>query len=109
MSTLTCRGIIGKAKHLSELYLKDTCQRVQIANSNLNQNTFSKWAEVKPGIPQELIFGPVLFLIYINDLPKVIASKATPILFVDDTSILITSPKTTKLQNDTMLVSFCSF
>jgi hypothetical protein len=89
---------------LSELYLRDRCQRVQITNSNLNQNTFPKWAKVKHGIPQGLIYGPVLFLLYINDLPEVIESKATPILFADDTSILITSPNTTKLQNDTNIV-----
>jgi hypothetical protein len=46
----------------------------------------------------------VLFLLYINDLPKVIESKATPILFADDISILITSPNTTKLQNDANVV-----
>lgn len=89
---------------MSELYLTDTCQRVQITNSNLNQTTFSKWAEVKASIPQGSILDHVLFLICINDLPKDIRSKATPILFVDDISILITSPNTTKVQTDTNIV-----
>jgi len=91
---------------LSDLYLTGRCQRFQITNSNLNKNTFSKWAEVKHGIPQGSIFGPVLFLLYVNDLPKVIESKATPTLFADDasTSIPITSPNTTKLQNDINII-----
>jgi hypothetical protein len=42
----------------------------------------------------------LLFLCYINGLPKGTVSKATHILFADDTSILITSQNTTKLQND---------
>jgi len=105
LSKLTYYGIISQAKHSPEIYFRDRCQRVQITNSNLNQNTFfSKWAKAKHGIPQGSTFGPVLFLLYINDLPKVIESKATPIVFVYDTSMLITSRNTTKQRNDTNIV-----
>lgn len=45
-----------------------------------------------------------LFLLYINDLPKVIQSKATPILFADATSTLITSPNSSELKNDINIV-----
>jgi len=44
--------------------------------------------------------GPLLFLVYINDLPKAVEHKALPILFADDTSILLTSPKNTQVQSD---------
>jgi hypothetical protein len=33
--------------------------------------------------------GPLFFLLYINDLPKVISDISTPILYADDTSIVI--------------------
>jgi hypothetical protein len=48
--------------------------------------------------------GPLLFLLYVNNLPGVIEGKATSILFAEDTSILITSLNTTKLQNDINIV-----
>jgi hypothetical protein len=51
-----------------------------------------------------MTLGPLLFLLYVNDLPNDIGNKAKPILFADDTSILITASDTAKLQNDVNIV-----
>jgi hypothetical protein len=53
--------------------------------------------EIKYGVPQYLVLGPSLLLMFINDLPHVI-QNAEVVLFADDTSILIT-------ENNTLLLN----
>jgi hypothetical protein len=48
----------------------------------------SSWAKVRHEAPRGLVFGPVLFLIYINDLLKKTNKTAAPVIFADDTIIL---------------------
>jgi len=85
-------GIKGKSKSLLESYITNTYQRVQIENSSLNTKIVSGWTKVKHGVPQGSILGPLLFLLYINGFPNSITYKATPILFADDISIIISRP-----------------
>ena len=60
-------------------------ERSQVVKVN---NTEFKPAHVLSGIPQGSVLGPVLFVIYINDLPETAESEI--LLFADDTMIMCT-------------------
>ena len=59
-------------------------------------NTYSRQQDVSCGVPQGSVLGPLLFTIYIIDLPKV--SKFETRLFADDTALIL-SDKNVKSLN----------
>ena len=53
---------------------------------------------VKCGVPQGSTLGPLLFIIYVNDLPNI--SKFRTTLFADDTCLTMSHISTLKLEQD---------
>ena len=78
---LACMGISGSLLQWFQSYLSNRRQRVVL------NGVESNWADVLAGVPQGSILGPLLFLIYINDIVNNIRSSIR--LFADDTSIYI--------------------
>jgi retron-type reverse transcriptase len=53
--------------------------------------------EIEHGVPQRSILGPILFSLYINDLPlNIMGSKI--VLFADDTNILVSEENINNFQ-----------
>jgi len=96
-------GISCIANQLMRSYLDHRYQRVVI-NDNTNSKLTSECELVKHGVPQGSILGPLLFLIYINDLSKTLSSVAELILFADDTSIVISNINSDELTRNMNLV-----
>jgi hypothetical protein len=82
-------GIEDIFKTLIKSYLTGRHQSVLLGHITESNNS-SKWETIKCGVPQSLILGPLLFLLYINDLPKIINKNNNMVLYADDTSIIIT-------------------
>jgi hypothetical protein len=51
-----------------------------------------KWSSIQDAVPQGFVLGPLLFLLFINDLPQAL-QEAKVVLFADDTNILLTDNK----------------
>ena len=73
---LKCNGITSNLLTFFDNYLKDKHQRVVL------NGTETEWMKVNAGVPQGSVLGPLLFLVYINDLSDNI--KLEMRLFVDD-------------------------
>ena len=79
LQKLKAHGINGKIWNWIRAWLTNRNQRVCI------KGKASTWAEVLSGVPQGSVLGPVLFLIYINDLEEGIENWI--LKFADDSKI----------------------
>ena len=72
-------GINGEIFNWIKNFLNNRKQRVKV------NGIFSNWQDILSGIPQGSVLGPILFVIYINDLPDLVDSFIH--LFADDTKM----------------------
>jgi len=85
-------GITGFVLQWIESFLKDRVQRVRVGRDQSGSK------DVISGIPQGSILGPILFTIFINDLPDVIQSYIK--IFADDTKIFNSPQNSNIIQQD---------
>ena len=85
-------GISGNVLRMFGSYLSERKQRVVLNGSS------SSFFPVESGVPQESVLGPLLFLVYINDLENNIKSKIK--FFADDTMLfsIVHDPNVTAIE-----------
>ena len=86
-------GIRGIALKLIKSYLSD---RLQFVRYN---NTDSYYNYIKCGVPQGSVLCPLLFILYINDLPN-ISDTFKSVLFADDTTLIFSNTSILELKNN---------
>ena len=79
MEKLRANGLTGKLLRWIESFLTGRRMRVTLGGS------FSEWIRVLSGVPQGSVLGPLLFLLFVNELPKWIQTNMK--MFADDTKL----------------------
>lgn len=78
---LASYGIIGPPLKLIQSYLLNREQTISLSD------VLSDTKIINIGVPQGSILGPILFLLYINDLPNCLSPEMECLLYADDTTI----------------------
>lgn len=82
LNKLECIGVRGTALNWFQSYLSDRYQTVSIFNQ------YSSPREIEYGVLQGSTLGPLLFLIFVNNLGKIYLEGGQILLYADDTALL---------------------
>ena len=90
---LESRGFSGSAVMLISDYIQGRYQYVDYKNHSSGR------LPIKYGVPQGSVMGPIIFLLYINDIIDVVPDRSKLVLFADDTSTVNTADSLEELES----------
>ena len=93
LSKLNAYGIRGFVRNWFKSYLKDRQQKCFV------NGCLSESRALTCGVPQGTILGPLLFLLYIDDLPNCL-SHSQPRMFANDTHLTFADNDITKIERN---------
>lgn len=100
--TIDCEILLAKLFHLGirntalswiKSYMEERSLIVNYNHSN------SRTHKVKLGVPQGSVLGPLLFMLFVNDLPDYIKNAGHVTMFADDTTISTTASSVEEIQS----------
>ena len=95
LKKLPIYGLHPNVVSLFQSYLSNRVQRVYFNGNYSSENT------IKHGVPQGSVLGPLLFCIYINDMPLELSnSNVICDLFADDSTLHTSNKQISTIQND---------
>ena len=92
LKKLEIYGIRGAPFELLKSYLNNRFQAVKV------NDVMSEFKLINAGVPQGSVLGPILYLIYVNELPN-ISDQFSTCLFADDTTLIFDSKNKYNLFN----------
>ena len=102
LKKLELYGIRGIPLGLFSSYLSDRYQAVKV------NGVMSGFRSIDTGVPQGSVLGPILYLIYVNELPN-ISNVFSTCLFADDTTLIFKSSNIYELSNACQIGLECFF